>query len=611
VIIGTAGHIDHGKSALVEALTGRRMDRLAEERARGITIDLNFAPLRVAEGVVAGVVDVPGHEAFVRTMVAGAAGMDLVLLVIAADEGIMPQTREHLAIVEALGVPRGIPVLTKCDLASPDWLALVREEVDAWLSVSAVQMSPALPVSVRTGEGIEELRRLLGAEVARVRPRDVTESFRMPVDRAFSVAGTGTVVTGSVWSGAIGVGDQVRLLPSERPARIRTIEVHGERCEWALSGHRAALGLANINRDAVGRGDAVVGAGLPWEATTVLDVRVRLLADAPRPLTARTRVHLHLGTAGVVARVLPRAPIAPGDSGLARLACEAPLVARGGDRFVIRNYSPLSTIGGGMVLDPLPPRRRPTWPGGLDSPEATVRVRALLTRHPAGVSSEFLALRAGLTPADVVRVLSADESAHRLPNGWATTLDMTQASARAMELLSAYHAGHPSLSGMPVETLRRGVHRSVVLAEAVVEGLVSSGAVLVGSGVARLAGFEAGIAGGDAAVDRVIELIQSAGFGAPPIPELERQLERIDVTAALRIGAGTGRVEAVSRDWYLGSGALEEFRVILAEAGRAGDISVAAIRDRTGLTRKYLIPLLEWADRKGITRRVGEARRLT
>ena len=611
MIIGTAGHIDHGKSALVEALTGRPMDRLAEERARGITIDLNFAPLQLEEGVTAGMVDVPGHENFVRTMVAGAAGMDVVLLVIAADEGIMPQTREHLAIVEALGVPRGIPVLAKRDLVDPDWLALVREEVDAWLSVSTVAFRAALPVSVRTGEGIEELRTALRAEVDLRRPREETAAFRMPVDRAFSVAGTGTVVTGSVWSGTIGVGDQVRLMPSDRPARVRTIEVHGEQSERALPGHRAALGLAGVNREAVRRGDVIVGGGLPWEATTALDVQLNLLPDAPRPLTARTRVHLHVGTAEVVARVLPRATIAPGGSGLARLACEAPLVAQGGDRFVIRSYSPVVTIGGGMVLDPLPPRRRPVWPEGLDSPEAQCRARALVIRHPAGVSSEFVALRAGLSPAAVEAVLSGDASVHRLETGWMSAGEMREASGRAVAVLTAFHAAHPALPGMPMETLRRGIHRSAIVAEAVEADLAAAGELRLEGGMARLTGFEAGIAVGHADVDRVIGAVLAGGLAAPGLPELKRRLERVDVVAALRIGVGAGRVEAVSRDWHVGRGALDEFRSVLAEAGRAGEISVAGLRDRTGLSRKYLIPLLEWSDRQGITRRDGEVRHLT
>jgi selenocysteine-specific elongation factor len=611
MIIATAGHIDHGKSALVEALTGRRMDRLAEERSRGITIELNFAPLRLDEGLLAGVVDVPGHEDFVRTMVAGAAGTDLVLLVIAADEGIMPQTREHRAIVEALGVPRGIPVLTKCDLAGGDRAASLLEEVDAWLADSPVVFRTAVPVSVRTGAGIEDLRAALQKAAEQARPRDSQAAFRMPVDRSFSVAGAGTVVTGSIWSGSIGLGDQVRLLPSDLSTRVRSLEVHGERRDRAHAGQRAALGLAGLDRDAVRRGEAVVGEGLPWAATTALDVRLELLAEAPRSLTARTRVHLHLGTAEVLARVHPRSPITPGCGGLARLACEAPLVARGGDRFVIRSYSPVATIGGGVVLDPLPPRRRTVWPDGLDSSEAAPRVHALLARHQSGLSSECIALRSGLTPDAVEVLLSRDPSVRRAGRVWVSILELTEAAARAVQVIGAYHAGHAALPGMPVETLRRSVHDSDVIAESVVRDLIAAGSIRLERGVARLPGFAVGIAGGDAAVERVLDLVHAGGLAAPALAELERRLEPIDVAGALRIGAGAGRVEAVSRDWYVAREALDGFRALLAEAGQAGAITVSGLRDRTGLSRKYLIPLLEWADRQRITRREGEARQLT
>lgn len=611
MIIGTAGHIDHGKSALVEALTGQRMDRLREERARGITIDLNFAPLTLTDGEVAGVVDVPGHEDFVRTMVAGAAGMDLVLLVIAADEGIMPQTREHLAIVEALGVPRGIPVLAKSDLADPEWLALVADEVNALLAGSPVAFEPALAVSVRTGAGLEQLRGALVREGGRVRPRDAAAPFRMPVDRAFSMAGAGTVVTGSVWSGSAAVGDHLRLLPSNLPARVRTIECHGEARPRALPGSRAALGLAGVDRDAIRRGEVLVGAGLPWEPTSALDVHVHLHVDAPRPLTSRTRVHLHLGTSEVVARVLPRAPIHPGTSGLARLRCEAELVARGGDRFVLRSYSPVSTIGGGVVLDPLPPRRRARWPVELDSADPAERLVALLQRHPPGATSESLALRAGLPVETITDLLGQDSRVRRLETGWVLTEVLTEARERALQCLTRYHADHPSLPGMPAETLRRAIHRDAPVAEAALGELSAAGTVRSDGGTVRLPGFEARIAGGRGALERVLEAVRAGGLAAPTVGDLQLKMADLDVAGALRLVAAEGRVEAVTPDWYVAGEALETFRGLLASEGPGGEITVSAMRERTGLSRKYLIPLLEWADRRGITRRVGEARRLT
>jgi len=611
MIVGTAGHIDHGKSALVEALTGRRMDRLAEERARGITIDLNFAPLRLGDGRVAGVVDVPGHEDFVRTMVAGAAGMDLILLVIAADEGIMPQTREHLAIAEALGVPRGIPVLTKRDLVDPDWLALVRDEAVAWLAGSPIAFAEPVAVSARSGEGLDELRSRLEQAAEQAMARDADAPFRMPVDRAFSMAGAGTVVTGTVWSGALEAGASVLVMPGDRQARVRTVEVHGERGARAVAGSRAALGLVGLERSEVRRGDVAVSGHVPWQCTTALDVQLDLLPSAPRAITSRTRVHLHLGTAEVLARVSPVQPIQPGASGLARLACEAPLLAVGGDRFVIRSYSPVTTIGGGRVLDPLPPRRRPLWPEGLESAEPARRARAIIARHPSGVPFDVLALRAGASVAELDRALRNDRDLRRIGHEWVPASEVTAAKERVSATVGAYHREHPSLPGIPIETLRRAAHRKAAVAEAAVADLAAEGAIRVEQGMASSPGFSAGIAGGAAAIERVVSLVEAAGLTPPTVAELARQVERIDAGSALRIAASSGRVEALGSDWYVSRLALEEFRGLLREIGADGDITVPLLRTRTGLSRKYLIPLLEWADRTGVTRRQGEARRLT
>ncbi|HXE56449.1 MAG TPA: selenocysteine-specific translation elongation factor, partial [Gemmatimonadales bacterium] len=294
MIVGTAGHIDHGKSALVEALTGRRMDRLAEERRRGITIDLNFAPLDLGDGLVAGVVDVPGHEDFVRTMVAGASGIDLVLLVVAADEAMMPQSHEHLAIVEQLGIPAGIPVITKADLVDREWAELVALEVAERVGRSRLRFEPPAIVSARTGQGLDELRRRLAAAARAVGARRGDDAFRLPIDRAFSVSGVGTVVTGTAWSGSVGVGETVLVLPSGREARVRTIESFGEPVTRSRPGSRVALGLVGVERDEIRRGDVVASRALPWTPVSAIDALVELLPDAPRPLAARSRVHFHL-----------------------------------------------------------------------------------------------------------------------------------------------------------------------------------------------------------------------------------------------------------------------------------------------------------------------------
>jgi selenocysteine-specific elongation factor len=611
MIVGTAGHIDHGKSALVERLTGVRMDRLAEERARGITIDLNFAPLALPGGKSAGIVDVPGHEDFVRTMVAGAAGIDLVLLVVAADEGIMPQTREHLAIVEALGVPRGLAVLTKADLVEDDWLALVQEEVDRWLAGSSVAFEAAIPTSARTGAGLEELRTALTRALDAAGPRDPGAPFRMPVDRAFSVAGAGTVVTGSVWSGSVALGDQLHLLPDDRPVRVRSLEVHGTPRERISAGSRAALGLAGVDRDQVRRGDVAVDSNLPWASSAALDVRIRVIDDAARSLTSRTRVHLHLGTSEVVARVLPRGPIAPGGTGLARLSCEAPVVAAGGDHFVLRSYSPVHTIGGGVVLDPLPPRRRSVWPPGLDSAEESRRLRALLSRRQPGIDSRHLALVSGLATHRVEAVLAAEASVRDVGGHWLEVAQVEEACGRALEVVAAHHAASPAAPGVPIETLRRAIHSSPVVAGTAVADLAAAGRIIQEGGSARLPDFRPSIEGGEAGVDSVVEAVRAGALEAPGLGELKRRFPGVDVPGALRIAAGAGRVVAVTGEWYLSREALDGFVDILRRAAPSGEVVLGAIRERTGLSRKYLIPLLEWVDRAGITRRVGEGRRLT
>jgi len=366
-----------------------------------------------------------------------------------------------------------------------------------------------------------------------------------------------------------------------------------------------------VDRDAIRRGDVLVDAGLPWEPTSALDVQIHLHKDASRPLTSRTRVHLHLGTGEVVARVLPRAPIHPGTLGLARLRCEAELVARGGDRFVVRSYSPVSTIGGGVVLDPLPPRRRARWPGHLASAEPADRLIALLQRHPPGVPSEALALRSGLPVETITRLLGRDSRVRALGTGWVLTELLTEAREKGLQLLTRYHTDHPSLPGMPAETLRRAIHRDAPVAEAALDELAAAGTVLSDGGTVRRPGFEARIAGGKGAVDRVLEAVRAGGLAAPTVRDLEREMADVDVAGALRLGVAEGRVEGVTPDWYVAGEALEKFRNVLASVGSAGEITVSAVRERTGLSRKYLIPLLEWADRRGITRRVGEARRLT
>jgi selenocysteine-specific elongation factor len=608
VIVGTAGHIDHGKSALVTALTGAPMDRLAEERRRGITIDLNFAPLDLGSGV-AGIVDVPGHEDFVRTMVAGASGIDLALLVVAADEGMMPQTEEHLAILEQLGIPAGIPVVTKADLAEPDWVELVAGELAERLARSPVRFDRPIAVSARSGQGLDQLKAALVRHAGAIRKRDPADLFRMPVDRAFSLAGVGTVVTGTAWSGRVRIGDPVALLPGKGRGRVRSIESFRQAVDRSEPGARTAVGIAGLSRDDAARGMVLVDDGAAWTTTAAVDVEIALERGAPRPLGPRARVRLHLGTAEVMARVSPRAAIEPGGRGLARLALEEPIVARGDDRFVLRSYSPVTTIGGGRVLDPLPPRRRAIWPAGLAAPGAD-RLSALLERRPSGISASLLPVILGLPPGPATALAQDGESARLAGDAWVSAGVMARSAARAHDLLRTFHRGHPTDRGMPLETLRRGLSTTQEIAETVVADLVRSGRIRRQEGVVSLAGFVPRVEGGEAEIDRIVGILEAAALSPPSLAELERQTGRRDLAAMLRLAAASGRVEAVERDRYYSRGALDRFVEALTDLGRETTIAPAALRDRLGISRKFLIPLLEWADGKGLTVRVGEGRKL-
>jgi len=359
IIIGTAGHVDHGKTELIRALTGQETDRLKEEKERGISIDLGFASFRLPDGQVAGVVDVPGHERFIHNMLAGIGGIDLVLLVVDVNEGVMPQTREHLQILQLLDIRRGIVVLTKCDLAEPDWIDIVEEEIREEVAETFLTAAPFCRVSSLTGDGIPELIEQIRLSLETLPTKDVDGPLRLPVDRHFTLAGFGTVVTGTLLSGTVKPGDMVEVLPPGVQVRVREIQVHGEKLPEARAGQRVALNLAGLDRDQLQRG-AVIGAPGFFEQTERLDARLTLLPSAPRPLKFRDPVHFYLGTARVVGMValLDRDLLKPGESTLVQIHLDHPLVAHRQDRFIIRSYSPMTTIGGGQVIDPAPVKHK-------------------------------------------------------------------------------------------------------------------------------------------------------------------------------------------------------------------------------------------------------------
>ncbi len=581
VVIGTAGHVDHGKTALVKSLTGTDTDRWAEEKRRGITIDLGFAVLDLGGGLTASIVDVPGHEDFVRNMVAGATGVDVALMVVAADEGVMPQTVEHLAILEFLGVRTGVVVISKADLAEPEWMELVESDVRERLSRSSVAWQAPVTFSTVTGSGIDEVREALAEAAHGAIERSAEDLFRLPVDRVFSVAGAGTVVTGTSWGGSVGAGEEVRVLPGEARARVRSVQVHGEVRERAEPGRRTALALPGVSKGELTRGCVVVS-DPAWRESRALDVLIRLLPGS-RPLTQRSRVRLHIGTAEVMARVTPAAEgeIGPGEGAAARLRLERPLVARWGDRGVLRSYSPVHTIGGCVVVDPWPPAR-PRRPRALES-------------------------RAVSDPAERVAASVALSGSRRL----VTDQVIEETRQATLEALAGYHKRSPLELGMPRELLR-SIAEASALADFVQEQLAAEGRIAIEGGTVRSSDFRPTLSEQEEEWREAIGgALSAAGFRGRTGAELA---EAVPQEAAVRLAeflVRQGTAVRIGRERYYERPALERLRdEIVEEVTRLGRATPAQLRERTGLTRKYLIPVLEWLDGGGFTVRDGDARKL-
>lgn len=609
VVIGTAGHIDHGKTALVKALTGVDTDRLAEEKERGITIDLGFAPLQLGD-IAASVVDVPGHEGFVRNMVSGATGVDLALLVVACDEGVMPQTREHLAILRYLAVDRGVVALTKKDLAPDEsWRMLVADDVRSALRDHGLGPWRMVEVSAVSGEGLDELREALSVSARAAVERDASDRFRMPIDRVFSLPGAGTIITGTVWSGSVAEGHAITLLPAGREVRIRSVQVHGKPAPEAAPGRRAALAVLGVDKADVARG-AVAVAGRGWRTSRSCDVVLEAVGG--HEFRSRQRLRVHHGTAEVMARI---GRITEG--GFARLALESPLVLRAGDRLVLRSYSPVTTIGGAVVTepwadDPSLPRRRQPAPRARSDGELVV---AMVRRRGAhGMSRTDLEVASGLSAARLEPVVAAAQSRQLVVAGDHLYFaeEVAAAAMRMQHALEAWLAANPLEPGMNAQAWRAslGEHRDLaILAE---ERLIASGAVVRSAGVVRPPDWNpaAATAVRDQAA-KVLAHLAAAGPEPPSVPELAAAFPGTDVPAVLRMLAREGRVVQVGPDRYYEAGVLDEQRrsleSVLAELGEA---TAATLRERLGLTRKWLIPFLEWADREGVTVRNGDLRRL-
>jgi len=624
VVVGTAGHIDHGKSTLVHALTGIDPDRLKEEKERGITIDIGFAHLAVGPDLTLGIVDVPGHERFVKNMLAGVGGIDLVMLVIAADEGVMPQTREHLAICQLLRVSSGLVVLTKVDLAETDWLELVEEDVRTVVRGTFLEGRPVVSVSAKTGRGLDTLRATL-AELGRAVPaRGTDATFRLPIDRVFTIKGFGTVATGTVAAGRVGVDDRVEVYPKGVQAKVRGIQTHGQPVSGAVAGQRAAVNLQGVERTALERGDVLSLPGL-LRPSQVLEATLELLPDAALPVKPRQRVRFHVGTSEVMARVylLAGETIEPGQTGYVQLRLEGPVVTLPRDRYVIRSYSPMVTIGGGTVLDVAPPRIR-------RGAERLARLTVLETGAPEAVLEEHLR-RLGPGGARMselaARTPFGQEALRRLltaltARGAALAVDRDwfvhgQVAARlgeeARAALAEFHAREPLRPGMSKEELRTrlgGLDERVFLP--LLDRFAAAGALVVERDKVRLADHAVRLdARQQALVDRLEAEFREAGAAPPTLEEAWAKLRvtRAEDQALAQVLVDRRRLVRVKEGLYFHAEPLADAeRRVLGFLGGHEAITPQDMKDLLGITRKYAIPLLEYLDAQRLTVRVGDRR---
>ena len=622
LILGTAGHIDHGKTSLVGALTGVDTDRLAEEKRRGITIELGFARYAPAEGCSFGIVDVPGHEGFVRTMVAGATGMDIVLLVVAADEGVMPQTREHLAIVKLLGVEGLVVAITKADLVDAEWLELVTEEVQEVLEDTKYRNAEIIPTSVRTGAGLRELSDALVRCAALARERSADDLACLPVDRVFAMEGAGTVVTGTLWSGSVARGSTVRILPRGDEARVRAVQVHGVQVERAAAGERTALALtgAAVRRGMVARGDVLV-TDRSWSPSLMLTVELHALEGSGWRLEHGQRVRVHLGTVEVMSRValFGMEEVAPGEGVPAQLRLEAPVVARCGDRFVVRSYSPVTTIAGGVVLEPAPPKRKRLSDRERDALEGLARGGMRALRGAAvlagweGVEEGLLAVRTGWD-GGVPGTLAKD--LWRLDGVLFDAGIVAEGEATILRAVRRCHDLHSLAAGAPLAVLRAALppHAHARLADGLVARLERKGRVVIDGKIARLPDFRAALSPEEEELsNRLLQVLADAGLQGPATAELEALVSGHPRTGAvLAFLALQRRILLLADTYWVATAALDQAASrVMEELGGEEGLGPADFRRVLPVTRKHLIPILAYLDAQGVTQRLDSGRRVS
>lgn len=628
IIIGTAGHVDHGKTMLIKSLTGVDTDRLKEEKERGISIELGFAQLSLPSGKRAGIVDVPGHERFIKNMLAGVGGIDLVLLVIAADEGVMPQTREHVDIIQLLQVKKGIVVLTKADLVDEEWLGLVSEEVREFLQHTVLRDAPVVSVSSATGQGIPELLQLIDEIVEDTEERISIGKLRLPIDRVFSVTGFGTVVTGTILSGRVALGDTVEVMPQGLLSRVRSLQVHGQKVEQARAGQRTAVNVTGLEVDEVKRG-SVLSTPKSLTPSYRLDIRLLLLKSAPKPLKNRTRVRMYLGTDEILGRVrlLDREELETGEEAYAQLELEEQVVAGKGDRFVIRSYSPMRTIGGGTVIDANAPKHKRFRPE-IQELLATIEMGTpdeLIDQFLAGKNGLFtmeeLVTATGLTRADVEQNLSKLVDNHQVKfiakdksNLLVSNQVYQKWGLETQNMANAYHQEHPLREGYPKEELRS--RKYSFISNKNFPYLLSS---MEMDGFIRL--FEKTVANVEFTgqlpenhqkrLESMAAQIKEGGFQPPSWAEVAKShpIKDTEVQEYLHYLLRQGELVKIGEDLYFPAKQYEEAKQLIISFLRENkEISVGQTRDLLQTSRKFALPLLDSLDRERLTRRVGDNR---
>jgi selenocysteine-specific elongation factor len=630
IILGTAGHIDHGKTSLIKRVTGVNTDRLKEEQQRGITIELGFASLDLPDGLHVGIVDVPGHEKFVKNMVAGASGIDMVAMIIAADEGVMPQTVEHLEICSLLGIRHGLVVLTKTDMVDEEWLELVQEDIAEFLEGTFLENSPMVPVSSATGEGVDDFLKALGEVAAQVPERSAINLFRLPVDRVFTMRGFGTVITGTLTSGQVRVGDAIMIYPSKITSKVRGLQVHNAGVEEARHGMRTAINFQGLDRAAVQRGD-VVSTPDALAPSYMVDVSVHYLKSNKKPIKNRTRVRFHSGTSEVLGNLilLESDELPPGEAAAAQLRLDTPVTLVRDDRFVLRSYSPVRTVAGGRVLDPAPLKHRRL------RPEVVEGVRSLLDAEPAVLISHHVngaGYRGVSFPELKVVANLSDKPLNAVLQGLLTDRTILQTDkenrifihrnafeklkSEIRDCLDAYHRNHPLKAGMSKEEIKSKLPPvlSPKLFNMVLQAMARDGEIFQEERTVRSASHAVSLGMDQEAVkEKILTAYKTGGLRPPYFKDLQRELDVDGIRSrdVLNLLVEEGKLVKAKEDLFFDAAAIAELKArLVAYFAENPDLSAPDFKEMTGLSRKYLIPLLEYFDAINVTIRVGDVRKL-